>query len=403
MNDLSSHHVLTEWKSDTNAHQLNLHIYKTKMRDYEERNYENGKLVWKLRTLNKEQTIVFNNQYIASWQEIKTWDDEQAISHEFRSIDLLIEAERKLLERLILKTLQEHKKNMKSYHYKYGAFIQKKYEIRGNTRIHKTYTFDVHVDGNGDIFVGFDRTHRFIPNNNIENLIRKNSITKDTPVIDDRHNRYYFEKIDGRRIDEYLPEIGQSLLDYFKGKNEFYRLKGADPSSQIVVVKTNQGTPLLYPPQILFEDISLGSIPKKYQKGINEIIKLSSHQKMQQSINDVNEILGHLSDCISFSKKNLLIDNSGYKAIGFEKPSLLFGKGRVNPSPFYGLDQGGVYEAKPLSIHYFVDGTIVEDIKKDKPQNHVVIQFIKELESLSNKMNVPIQSEKLSYGISNEN
>lgn len=392
---MSIYHVLTEWKFNTNANELFLHIYKTKMRDFEKRNSENGELVRDLKKLNKGQSIVFYGHFIASWQEIKIWNGEQPISHEFRSINLLFEAERKLLERLILKTLQEN--NMDQFYCNYREFIYKKYETIGDIRIHKTYTLDVQVDENGSIFVGFDRTHRFIPNKNIEDLIKTNSISKNTVLIDDRHNRYFFEKIDGRRIDEYLPEIGQSLLDYFKGKNEQYRINGADPSSQIVVVKNNEGKLLYYPPQILFMDISFENIPPQFQKVINKKIKLSSHKKMQESIDDVNEILLKISDRISFNKKNLIIDNNGYELITYSRPTLLFGKEMTHFNPLSGLNQGGVYETKPLTIHYFVDGKIIEDLKKNNSHNHPVLKFIKEMESLSNKMNVPIQNEKLNY------
>ena len=64
--------VLTECKNTINAKDIKIFIYKMKVRDLNEKHIENFFLARELVNLNNKY-VVFYEEYIASFEEIKVW------------------------------------------------------------------------------------------------------------------------------------------------------------------------------------------------------------------------------------------------------------------------------------------------------------------------------------------
>lgn len=63
--------VITEFKNSINANNIEIYIYKMRVRDFENKHNENYDIVKELIKLNNNPTIIFYEQYIASFIEIQ--------------------------------------------------------------------------------------------------------------------------------------------------------------------------------------------------------------------------------------------------------------------------------------------------------------------------------------------
>ena len=93
--------VITEFKNN-----IEIYIYKMRVRDFENKHNENYDIVKELIKLNNNPTIIFYEQYIASFIEIQNWGSEKYIDVEKRIITL-DSNEKKILERLLLKEIKD--------------------------------------------------------------------------------------------------------------------------------------------------------------------------------------------------------------------------------------------------------------------------------------------------------
>ncbi|MBD7913984.1 hypothetical protein H9660_02385, partial [Clostridium sp. Sa3CUN1] len=116
--------VITEFKNGINSKSIEMYIYKMKVRDFEKRHNENYDVVKELITLNNNSTIVFYEQYIASFKEIEKWGREQYINVEKRPIKLESN-EKKILERLLLKEIKDNIDNKKYKAVRDSIYINK--------------------------------------------------------------------------------------------------------------------------------------------------------------------------------------------------------------------------------------------------------------------------------------
>lgn len=98
--------VITEFKNSINANNIEIYIYKMRVRDFENKHNENHDIVKELIKLNNNPTIIFYEQYIASFIEIQNWGSEKYIDVEKRIITL-DSNEKKILERLLLKEIKD--------------------------------------------------------------------------------------------------------------------------------------------------------------------------------------------------------------------------------------------------------------------------------------------------------
>ncbi len=98
--------VITEFKNSINANNIEIYIYKMRVRDFENKHNENYDIVKELIKLNNNPNIIFYEQYIASFIEIQNWGSEKYIDVEKRIITL-DSNEKKILERLLLKEIKD--------------------------------------------------------------------------------------------------------------------------------------------------------------------------------------------------------------------------------------------------------------------------------------------------------
>ena len=117
--------VITEFKNSINANNIEIYIYKMRVRDFENKHNENYDIVKELIKLNNNPTIIFYEQYIASFIEIQNWGSEKYIDVEKRIITL-DSNEKKILERLLLKEIKDSIDKEKYKVIKNSIYINKK-------------------------------------------------------------------------------------------------------------------------------------------------------------------------------------------------------------------------------------------------------------------------------------
>lgn len=161
-----------------------------------------GKTRYQLLKVNKDHPIVFNDLYIASFNEIMNWKktDYKYISYEKRPIDLNNPTEIALLERLIKAELFHQ--TMKDYVDDHGVLRAKnpKKVIGNKVMIFEAFYFDIQMTTSGEIYIGFDLKHRFEFRETLEEILLHNQYNlkkgeKVTDYINKRTYEYTFEEI----------------------------------------------------------------------------------------------------------------------------------------------------------------------------------------------------------------
>lgn len=392
---MSEFHALTEWKAGVKPSQIEIHIYQLPVRNFEERHYENGKIVYELSKLNHNQEIVFFERLIGSFQEITLWGDHRYSVHEKRSIRLDSYHECSLLERLLLRHI-EISVPKDSYFAKHGRIDKHKPIAKvDNITIRESIQLDVTVSSNDEIFIGFDLSHRFQYVNTLIDSLKKNDIKPGDVVIDPRfRTSYEFVEIAPFTISEYNDYLGQSIIDYYR-KNNKVKIDELDPTMRAVLVRSKDQKILPYIPTLLHKDCSFKNLPQPTLAKVNPYIKLDAHHKMARSISEVEKILSY-SKIFTWNKKGILVQELGYQYKQFSAPHLQFGKAKTNRNPLYGLREGGVITPCALEISYFVDPEVLALCKMN------AVRFMEQLESLSIKYGVTLQRKPLTNILKNK-
>lgn len=94
-------YYITEWLSSSKVEDVKIWIYQLTLKDVENRHTDISKVKYALQRKNKNQSIVYNDTYIASFHPIKQWDNHSYISEENRVITINHPIEKRLFERLI--------------------------------------------------------------------------------------------------------------------------------------------------------------------------------------------------------------------------------------------------------------------------------------------------------------
>ena len=216
------------------------------------------------------------------------------------------------------------------------------------------------------------------------------NIEKGDKVKDFNYNSYYeFIEIADFSISEVNKYMQCSIVDYYKNKNQSYIVDKLDPNTKAVLVSNKQKTVLPYIPNRLKKICTPGNLPSNTLKQCNTYTKLSSNEKMKLSIYLTKDIVKN-STYIKFDKKNMLIQNLGYKKKILKKPNFIFGNNGRNSSITYGLLQNGSYEKQEVEIKYFIDPNLLKDKSKLEKAN----QFSLSLENLSKRMGVELRRQK---------
>lgn len=382
--------VITEFKNGINSKSIEIYIYKMKVRDFEKRHNENYDVVKELINLNNNSTIVFYEQYIASFNEIEKWGNEKYISLEKRTINLESN-EKKILERLLLKEIKDNIDNNKYKAVKDSIYINKPvYEDKG-IKIDRYFKLDINVEIDGNIIIGFDVSHSFEYINTLDYEIKNNNIKIGDRVKDYFYNSTYeYVGVAPFTISEENEHMGCSIVDYYENKNQSYIVNKLPMDMNAVLVKNNKGSILPYIPSRLKKVCRFESLPQNVLKDFNTRVKQKTNEKMQFMVDEVINIVKN-SKHIVVEKKNMICNNIGYQVKDLQQPDLLFGNDRAQKYPLYGLKNFGVYENKKLEIKYFIDPILAKNDMSLKR----VSRFCAELEQFSSVLGVTLNRVKL--------
>lgn len=402
---MQRYYALNQMKSVTKSKDIQIHIYKMPVFDVEKIHQENGQVVGKLKKQNGYQIIGFYQSYIASFEEIKNWEGVPNFdAHEFRSINLSSEMERSLLERVILRKLE----STKGYRGFKGVFVFEGKEYRkeiDDVIAKRTLHLDIYVNEDGDIYIGFELTHRFFRKENIFKKVINNTIDEDTEVMDIQGKHFLYKGVDKKTVSDPIEVLGgRSILEYFEINGRKNEVKDIEPDTPVVLVanKNNESRMVYYAPQMLFEACTFAQLPTKTSKYINSYIKLDANSRMRASLDMLFEILDKNTELIQCNKGGILVKNQNCEINFLKIPMLLFGKGRKSTSPFSALKNGQIFgatEKSELTIHFFAEDTIVSSFKNNDGVGYKVRQFIEEIKTLSLKLGVELHIHQTSKEI----
>ena len=386
--------VITEFKNGINASNIEIYIYKMRVRDFENKYNENYEVVKELISLNNNSTIIFYEQYIASFIKIDNWGSEKYIEVKKRTINL-VSNERKILERLLLKEIKDNIDKDKYKVIKNSIYINKPIYYEKGIKIDRYFNIDINIDVNGDIIIGFDTRHIFEYINTLDYEIKSNNIKIGDKIKDYFYNSTYeYAGIAPFTISEDNDYMGCSIVDYYENKNESYILNKLPKDMKAVLVKNNKNNILPYIPSRLKKICRFENLSQSVLRDFNTRVKQKTNEKMQFMIDEVINIVKN-SKHITVEKKNMMCNSIGYKVRDLQSPDLLFGKSRVQKYPLYGLENFGSYESKKISIKYFIDPILAKnDISLKR-----VIEFCDELENLSDKLGVELNRIKINHKV----
>ncbi len=394
MNKVKQHEFngITEFKNKLKYNDINIWIYTLPVKDLNEKHKENYDVVKNLKKLNKDNTIIeFNENIIGSFKEIKNWGDIKYTNSELRSIKSNILTERRLLERLLLqeirnsvdKSIYEISNREKSC-----VYIKKPLLNKDNVILKRKIKFDINIQEDGSIIVGFDLSHGYDYISTLDKEL--NNLQRDDKVKDFYHDiNYKFIEVADFSISDANEYMKCSIVDYYTGKGQSYIVDKLDPKTKAVLVSDKHNNIFPYIPNRLKRVCDYSNLPSYILRQCNKYTKLNANEKMQLSIDITTSVLKN-SRYIEFDKRNMLIESLGYRKNILNKPNFIFGNRRKNNTILYGLSQNGSYENKEIEISYFIDPTLI----KDKSKFEKVKNFSLNLEEFSETMGVKLNRQK---------
>lgn len=410
-------YYISEWLSETNTIDIPIHIYTMPLNEGDKRHSAGGSEAYQLSKLNNFQTVIFYEQYIASFKEIVNWDQNKYIKHDYRAINPLVNLERVLFERLVKKEIENNAR--KDYVIDRGMIrLKKAMPLKTNELlIYPAINLSVTVNIDGKIIMGFDYTHRFEFKETLLQLINKGSniIKPGITVVDSnnpRSHEYSFLEIASYTAGEVSPLLKQSIVDYYKIKKTDWKLKGTNDASMVVHVKNNKGKVFPYLPHLLKLSCSFESLPNHLKKIANHTIKLSPGDKMNVLFEETIKILT-LIPVLQFPKQNVRAVNLGYDVKFASNPSLKFGKEVVSNNINGGLLRGGVFSGKEALVSFFVDpilqgerknqvGEFINLLREESEKLGVILNVSNKPRELRGKLDYDLFSSKnLSYHLKN--
>lgn len=384
---------ITEFKNILNINDIKIWIYTMPVKDLNNKHNENYEIIKKLKKLNtNNKGIIFNEYIIASFEEIKNWGDEKYLQSKYENIDINITTEIRALERLLIEDIKnninllkyEYEKNSNSIYIKQPIFKNNKLIVK------RKITFDINIEKNKDIIVGFTLSHSFDYINKLDIDLNLGNVKKGDKVKDFYNNSTYkFKEIAPFTINDKNEYMQSSIIDYYKNKGQGHIVANIDINTKAILVETDKGQVFPYIPNRLKKVCDFGNLPPNDIKECNKYIKLKAHDRMKVSI-DTCEYILKSSRYIKFNKNNMLANNLGYKKYVLNKPKFLFGDGNAHNAILYGLPQHGSYEQNEIKVSYLIDPVIT----KDKKILDKVISFSSELEAFSKNMGVSIERVK---------
>ena len=388
---LNNFNGITEFKNELKSSDIKIWIYTLPVKDLDKKHRENYDNIKFLKKENKDILIIeFNENLIGSFDEIKNWGEIKYTKGEYRNIQANISTERKLLERMLLQEIRQSSDKSKYEiinNEKNCVYIKQALLNKDNIILKRKINFDVNINEDENIIVGFDLSHSY---DYISTLAEELNIVGPGDKVKDYYNHivYEFVSVAEFSISDVNEYMQCSIIDYYKNKNQSYIVDKLNPKTKAVLVsKTKNIFP--YIPNRLKRVCDYGNLESRILKECSEHTKLSAHKKMKLSIDITEDVLVN-SQYTKFNKKNMLIENLGYKKHTLPKPRFIFGNSKKHSSILYGLPENGSYENREINIMYFIDPNIL----KNKSKYDKMLEFSLNLEQFSKDMGVVLNRQK---------
>ena len=388
---LNNFNGITEFKNELKSSDIKIWIYTLPVKDLDKKHRENYDNIKFLKKENKDILIIeFNENLIGSFDEIKNWGEIKYTKGEYRNIQANISTERKLLERMLLQEIRQSSDKSKYEiinNEKNCVYIKQALLNKDNIILKRKINFDVNINEDENIIVGFDLSHSY---DYINTLAEELNIVGPGDKVKDYYNHivYEFVSVAEFSISDVNEYMQCSIIDYYKNKNQSYIVNKLNPKTKAVLVSKNKNI-FPYIPIRLKRVCDYGNLASRILKECSEHTKLSAHKKMKLSIDITEDILAN-SQYTKFNKKNMLIENLGYKKHTLPKPRFIFGNSKKHSSILYGLPQNGCYENREINIMYFIDPNIL----KNKSKYDKILEFSSNLEKFSKNMGVVLNRQK---------
>ena len=388
---LNNFNGITEFKNELKSSDIKIWIYTLPVKDLDKKHRENYDNIKFLKKENKDILIIeFNENLIGSFDEIKNWGEIKYTKGEYRNIQANISTERKLLERMLLQEIRQSSDKSKYEiinNEKNCVYIKQALLNKDNIILKRKINFDVNINEDENIIVGFDLSHSYDYKNT---LAEELNIVKSGDKVKDYYNHivYEFVSVAEFSISDVNEYMQCSIIDYYKNKNQSYIVDKLNPKTKAVLVSKNKNI-FPYIPNRLKRVCDYGNLESRILKECSEHTKLSAHKKMKLSIDITEDVLVN-SQYTKFNKKNMLIENLGYKKHTLPKPRFIFGNSKKHSSILYGLPENGSYENREINIMYFIDPNIL----KNKSKYDKMLEFSLNLEQFSKDMGVVLNRQK---------
>ena len=388
---LNNFNGITEFKNELKSSDIKIWIYTLPVKDLDKKHRENYDNIKFLKKENKDILIIeFNENLIGSFDEIKNWGEIKYTKGEYRNIQANISTERKLLERMLLQEIRQSSDKSKYEiinNEKNCVYIKEALLNKDNIILKRKINFDVNINEDENIIVGFDLSHSY---DYISTLAEELNIVGPGDKVKDYYNHivYEFVSVAEFSISDVNEYMQCSIIDYYKNKNQSYIVDKLNPKTKAVLVSKNKNI-FPYIPNRLKRVCDYGNLESRILKECSEHTKLSAHKKMKLSIDITKDILVN-SQYTKFNKKNMLIENLGYKKYTLPKPRFIFGNSKKHSSILYGLPENGCYENREINIMYFIDPNIL----KNKYKYEKMLKFSLNLEQFSKDMGVVLNRQK---------
>ena len=388
---LNNFNGITEFKNELKSSDIKIWIYTLPVKDLDKKHRENYDNIKFLKKENKDILIIeFNENLIGSFDEIKNWGEIKYTKGEYRNIQANISTERKLLERMLLQEIRQSSDKSKYEiinNEKNCVYIKEALLNKDNIILKRKINFDVNINEGKNIIVGFDLSHSY---DYISTLAEELNIVGPGDKVKDYYNHivYEFVSVADFSISDMNEYMQCSIIDYYKNKNQSYIVDKLNPKTKAVLVSKNKNI-FPYIPNRLKRVCDYGNLESRILKECSEHTKLSAHKKMKLSIDITEDVLVN-SQYTKFNKKNMLIENLGYKKHTLPKPRFIFGNSKKHSSILYGLPENGSYENREINIMYFIDPNIL----KNKSKYDKMLKFSLNLEQFSKDMGVVLNRQK---------
>lgn len=388
---LNNFNGITEFKNELKSSDIKIWIYTLPVKDLDKKHRENYDNIKFLKKENKDILIIeFNENLIGSFDEIKNWGEIKYTKGEYRNIQANISTERKLLERMLLQEIRQSSDKSKYEiinNEKNCVYIKEALLNKDNIILKRKINFDVNINEDENIIVGFDLSHSY---DYISTLAEELNIVGPGDKVKDYYNHivYEFVSVAEFSISDVNEYMQCSIIDYYKNKNQSYIVDKLNPKTKAVLVSKNKNI-FPYIPNRLKRVCDYGNLESRILKECSEHTKLSAHKKMKLSIDITEDVLVN-SQYTKFNKKNMLIENLGYKKHTLPKPRFIFGNSKKHSSILYGLPENGSYENREINIMYFIDPNIL----KNKSKYDKMLKFSLNLEQFSKDMGVVLNRQK---------